>query len=61
MEIDAWYDAALTDARRRRLHELEALLRGLCAATHALRAADFVDDASGTAEHDPARPAETRR
>jgi hypothetical protein len=47
MTPEAWLDAAGADARRRGLPELEALLKGLCAATIKLRAARFADDASG--------------
>lgn len=50
MTLDAWYDAAVADARRRGLPELEGLLKGLRLATAALRSADFASDASGSAD-----------
>ena len=43
MDIDAWLDAALADARRRGLPELEPLLRALAQSTAALRRADFAE------------------
>ena len=41
MSLDAWLSAAVADARRRGLSELEPLLEGLARATRVLRAADF--------------------
>ena len=43
--IRAWLDAALADADRRGLRDLEPLLDSLAAATAVLRAADWNDDA----------------
>lgn len=39
--VAAWLQAAVADARRRGLPELEPLLDGLAQATEALRSADF--------------------
>jgi hypothetical protein len=49
MTIDAWLQAALSDADRRGLPNLKPLLETLARATKALRDADFNDDASGVA------------
>ena len=43
--LRAWLDAAQADADRRGLRDLEPLLDALAAATAALRAADWNDDA----------------
>jgi hypothetical protein len=43
MELDAWLEAAIADAKRRGLPELEPLLRGLAKSTEALRRADFAE------------------
>jgi hypothetical protein len=47
MTIDSWLQAAIADAERRGQPELKPILETLAAATRALRAADFNDDASG--------------
>ena len=44
-DIERWLKAAQADAERRGLPELTPLLRGLAAATAALRAADWNDAA----------------
>jgi hypothetical protein len=41
MDIDAWLKAAVADARRRGLPELEPFLEALAKATETLRATDF--------------------
>jgi hypothetical protein len=41
MDIQSWLDAAIADAKRRGLPELEPLLRALAKSTEALRRADF--------------------
>ena len=41
MTIDAWLQAAITDAERRGLPELKPILEALARATSVLRAADF--------------------
>ena len=43
MDIEAWLDAAIADAKRRGLPELEPLLRALAKSTEALRRADFAE------------------
>jgi hypothetical protein len=60
MTLDDWFTAAVEDAKRRGLPELEPLLKGLRAATVKLRAADFVDDASGAAAAPRTRTPGTR-
>ena len=55
MTLDDWLRAAVEDAKRRNLPELEALLNGLRGATATLRAADFRDDASGAPRGEPVR------
>ena len=47
MTIESWLRAAIADAERRGLPELNPLLEALARSTQALRAADFNDDASG--------------
>jgi hypothetical protein len=47
MTIEQWIEDAKSDAYRRKLPQLAELLDGLAAATAALRAADWNDDASG--------------
>ncbi len=47
MTVDAWLAAALADADARGLPELKPLLTSLAAATRALRAADWNDEAAG--------------
>ena len=49
MTIETWLKAAIADAERRGLPELKPILETLARATTTLRAADFNDDASGTA------------
>jgi hypothetical protein len=51
MTIEDWLYAAIADAERRNLPELRPLLEALARTTRALRAADFNDDASGSAPH----------
>lgn len=43
MDIQSWLDAAIADAKRRGLPELEPLLRALATSTAALRSADFAE------------------
>ena len=43
MDIQSWLDAAIADAKRRGLPELEPLLRALAKSTEALRRADFAE------------------
>ena len=43
MDIQSWLDAAIADARRRGLPELEPLLRALAKSTEVLRNADFAE------------------
>jgi hypothetical protein len=45
--LDHWLAAATEDAERRGIEELPALLEALAAATAALRAADWNDQADG--------------
>jgi hypothetical protein len=47
MTIESWLQAAVADAKKRGLPELEPILQALARSTTALRAADFNDDASG--------------
>ena len=47
MTIEAWLQAAIADAERRGVPELKPMLETLARATHALRAADFNDAATG--------------
>jgi hypothetical protein len=42
-DVDAWLAAALEDARRRGLPQLEPLLRSLARSTAALRAAEWLE------------------
>jgi hypothetical protein len=49
MTVESWLEAALDDARRRQLPELEPLLEALARSTRALREADLGPDAGGTA------------
>jgi hypothetical protein len=46
MTIDYWLESAVTDAERRGLPELKAILESLARATASLRAADFNDHAT---------------
>jgi hypothetical protein len=50
MTIDSWLQAALADAERRGLPDLEPLLETLAGATRVLRGADWNDDAAGRSE-----------
>ena len=43
MDIQTWLDAAIADAKRRGIPELEPLLRALAKSTEALRRADFAE------------------
>ena len=45
MTVEAWLQAALADAERRKLPELKPLLEGLARSMTALREADWTDDA----------------
>ena len=45
MTIEAWLQAAITDAERRGLPELKPILETLARSMKALRAGDFNDDA----------------
>jgi hypothetical protein len=57
MTIEAWLQAAATDAERRGLRELVPILTALSRHTRALRAADFNDDARGSGDQpERARP-----
>jgi hypothetical protein len=47
MELDDWLKAALADAERRGLADLQPLLDTLVRATRALRRADWNDDPTG--------------
>jgi hypothetical protein len=53
VRIDAWLAAAVADAERRGLPELDPLLESLARATMALRQADFNADASGSSPNSP--------
>lgn len=48
MELDDWLEAALADAERRGLAELQPMIDALVRATRALRRADWNDDPTGT-------------
>jgi hypothetical protein len=48
MTIDYWLESAVTDAERRGLPELKAILESLARATASLRAADFNDHATSS-------------
>ena len=50
MQIDDWLEAAIADATQHGLAELAPLLESLARATRELRAADWNDDASGSAD-----------
>ncbi len=47
MTIQAWFEAAVSDAERRGLPALRPLLEALARSTSALRGADWNQDASG--------------
>jgi hypothetical protein len=47
MELDDWLKAALADAERRGLADLQPMLDTLVRATRALRRADWNDDPTG--------------
>ena len=49
MTIEQWLEDAKSDAYRRKLPELADMLDGLARATSALRAADWNEDAAGSA------------
>ena len=53
MDIDSWLVAAIADARRRGLPELEPLLRSLAEMTRTLRAAQFDHVPDERAVHAP--------
>jgi hypothetical protein len=46
MNIDAWLQAAIADAKQRGIPELKPILEALARSTRALRAADFNENAS---------------
>jgi hypothetical protein len=48
MTVAQWLEQAIRDAERRNLPELKPLLEALARSTHALRAADWNRDLSGT-------------
>jgi hypothetical protein len=48
-DVDEWLRDAVADAERRGLPDLKPLLENLAQSTALLRAADWNDDASGTA------------
>lgn len=50
MELDDWLRAALADAERRGLAELQPMLDTLARATRALRRADWNDDPTGRSD-----------
>jgi hypothetical protein len=56
MTLDAWLQAALADADRRGLPDLEPLLEMLARATKTLRDADFNGDPSGSARSEDRAP-----
>ncbi len=56
MTIESWLQAAIADAERRGLPELKPILETLARATRALRAADFNDHASGSAQSAGEKP-----
>ena len=53
MTIDAWLERAVNDAERRGLPALGPLLTALARSMSALRAADWNDDAAGSAHGEP--------
>ena len=61
MDIDAWLDAAIADAKRRGLPELEPLLRALARSTEALRAADFAEQPDAIVDELAVHAARARR
>jgi hypothetical protein len=60
MEIEAWLDAAIADAKRRGLPELEPLLRALAKSTEALRSADFAEQPDAIVDELAAHAGNTR-
>jgi hypothetical protein len=50
MTVETWLEWAAQDAERRGLPELRPLLEALARSTHALRIADWNDDATGEAD-----------
>ena len=57
MDIQAWLEAAVADAKRRGLPHLEPLLQALARSTEALRATNFSGpSADELASHRPASP-----
>jgi hypothetical protein len=56
MTIDYWLESAVTDAERRGLPQLKAILETLARATASLRAADFNDHAAGERGVNAQRP-----
>jgi len=56
MTIEQWLEDAKSDAYRRKLPELADMLDGLARATAALRAADWNEDAAGSAAPDTTTP-----
>ena len=53
MDIDSWLAAAIADAQRRGLPELEPLLKSLAEMTRTLRAAEFDQVPDERAVHAP--------
>ncbi len=51
-DLDAWLAAAMEDARRRDLAQLEPLLRSLARSTAALRAADWQESVAARLPED---------
>ena len=60
MELDAWLEAAIADAKRRGLPELEPLLRALAKSTEALRTADFAEQPDAVVDELASHAAKTR-
>ena len=60
MILEQWLEDAKQDAYRRKLPELADLLEGLAAATAALRAADWNDDAAKQTYAEAGSPAKER-
>jgi hypothetical protein len=51
-DLEAWLAAAVEDARRRGIPQLEPLLRSLAQSTAALRAADWHDSVAPRSQQD---------
>ena len=59
MDIESWLDAAIADAKRRGIPELEPLLRALAKSTEALRRADFAEQPDAIADERAAHAGQT--